>query len=103
MINQNERLIISIIPQLYFDSKDQTQLRMNITNIVKILQDSGIILPQTIFEHTLQKELDQLLVGKAPANKTILRAVAELIVAIAMDVGMTAEEFKKTRIALDRP
>jgi hypothetical protein len=83
---------------VYFDKEDKSVVRVAFDNILKVLGENDIVVPQKMYEETLTKVLDEKLVGKTAANEPLKYAIAQAILNTALLLAVSKEEIIKYRI-----
>jgi hypothetical protein len=98
MIDKGTRIVNQLLAHIHFDSQDPSVLRLSFGNIIVLLADNDIIVPQAMFEETLNKVLTERLVGKVPADLGTKHAVAQAILNTAYLLAVSKEDIIKHRI-----
>ncbi len=87
-----------MLAHIHYDKLDNSVLKINFQNIIKILYDNEIIVPVQIFEDSLQKVLDERLVGKATASEQTKYAIAQAILNTAFLLAVPKDQIIKHKI-----
>jgi hypothetical protein len=98
MVRQTTKLLNQLIAQVHFDKEDKSAVRVAFDNVIKILYEHELIVPQKMYEETLNKVLTEKLVGKAQANEPIRYAIAQAMINTALLLAVSKEEIIKYRI-----
>jgi len=98
MIKQHSKLINQIIAHVYFDSNDKSVVRVAFDSVLKILGENDIIVPQKMYEETLNKVLEEKLVGKTAANEPLKYIIAQAILNTAYLLAISKDEIIKYKI-----
>lgn len=98
MIQKTDRILNLLLSTIYFDKKDPSCLRISFTDVVKILNDFDMIVPQKMYEASVEAVLTERIVGKAPANTLAKHAVAEVLLNVAAQIAASPEEIKLYKI-----
>lgn len=98
MIKQSTILINQLLAQVHFDSKDKSVVRISFDNVIKILIDNDILIPQKAYEETLNKVLSEQLVGKIGANESAKLILANAMLEVALAMAVSKEDLIKHKI-----
>lgn len=98
MVKQTSKLINQLIAQIHFDKEDRSTVRISFDTVIKILYDSELIVPQKMYEETLNKVLNEQLVGKAQANEPLKYIIAQAMVNTALLLAVSKDEIIRHKI-----
>lgn len=98
MIKQSTILINQLLAHVHFDSADKSIIRISFDNVIKILLENDIIVPPKMYEETLNKVLNEKLVGKVQATDTTKWAVAQAILNTAFLLAVSKDDIIKHKI-----
>ena len=98
MVKQNTKLINQLLAQIHFDKQDRTVIRVAFDAVVKILAENDVIVPQKIYEDTLEKVLSEKIVGKVQVTEYTKYAIAQAMLNTAYLLAVSKEEIIKYKI-----
>lgn len=94
MITSKETLINQLLGTVYPDKDDKTIYHINMDNALRVLINSGLIIPKKQYELTLERMLNQKILG-APTGSITKLAMAELMLGLALEMAISKEEILK--------
>jgi hypothetical protein len=92
MVKQQSKLLNQILAHIHFDKEDKTVVRISFDNVIKILADNDVIVPQKIYETTLEKVLEERLVGKAQVADGTKWIIAQAVLNTALLLAVSKYE-----------
>jgi hypothetical protein len=98
MIKQNTKLVNQLLPLIHFDSADKSVIRIAFDGVLKVLSENDLIVPQKAYEETLNKVLNERLVGKIQASEPTKYVIAQAMLNTAYLLAVSKDDIIKHKI-----
>lgn len=103
MINTQRRLLNRLETYVYVDKSDETIIHIDFDNVLHCLLDFGVMVPPRQFEDTVEKILNEKIVGKIDANPTAIKIIiGKIMYDVSERMALSSDAVLKHNLKMDK-
>lgn len=98
MIKPFDRLVNQLLGTISIDRADKSVIRVNFDQVLNLLYKFDLFVPPKALENTLNKVIEERMVGKLNASDVTKWVLAQAILNTALSIAVSKEELLKIKL-----